>query len=143
MREQQPYQEVFFETTRYSMVIIIGVLFCELIFAALLYNNPESVFVWILTALFFVVFLLFYRLDIVLDHEFLSISKGIGLISEDIPLALVQTVTIASNSSMLNWIYDPLSAESLSVELRDGAVFTIAIPERRRLQELLRIKIDR
>ncbi len=142
MKENYKQNAILFYKTSYSLIVILGVFFCELLFGWLLYGDPRNIFLWILVAVFLLVFLLLYRLDVILDHEVLTVSKGIGLISNDIPVELLHSVVTQPNSSMFDWIYDPLSSESLLIKMRDGSTLVIAIPERRQLQELLRMKID-
>ena len=133
---------ILFYKTQYSFLVIFGVLFCEAVFLAILYGDLENIFLWILATAFAVVALLYYRLDIILDHETLTISKGIGLISDEYPLPLLQSVVTQPNNNLFDWIYDPFSAECLGVKFRDGTIITIAIPERAQLQQLLRMKIN-
>lgn len=142
MKENHKQNAILFEGTYYSLVIILGVFFCELLFGWLLYNDPYNFFLWFLIGAFLLIFFLLYRLDIILDHEVLTVSKGVGLIANDIPVALLHSVVTQPNNRILDWIYNPLSSESLLISLRDGTDLAIAIPDRRQLQELLRMKID-
>ena len=130
---------ILFCEERNSQVVIFGGLILELLL--IIWAVREMPILWVAVGLAPIAIFVFYSIRVVIDDACLYIRYGIGLLSYEYDLNTIQTVVIGPNTSLLAWMFDPLSVEALIITFRDGIKIVIGSQERAKILTLLRARI--
>ena len=133
---------VLYDRRHFSVPLALLLLFATAVAAWLLYFSKTHYPAWIVVGAALALFLLFCIEHVTVYVDGVVVSYGVGLIVREFPLTILQSATIGLNTSLLSWIYDPLSAEALHLELRGGKRLVIGSSDRRKLVDMLRRRVE-
>ncbi len=98
---------------------------------------------------FLAVYLLFHQLTVKVDHEFVQITFGIGIISRKIPLDRIIAATAVRNSWWWGWgirlipggwMWNVSGLQAVELELKNGRKFRIGTDEPEMLASAVKVR---
>lgn len=106
---------------------VLGLLVFN-VFLAFQYSGKYSSLVLISGSLVVVVLALFYKMEVVIDNEFIRLKFGIGLIRKTVPIKSILSVKPVKNSPLIGWgirfhpkftLYNASGLHGVELELKD------------------------
>lgn len=127
----------------YSWIFITAALAAEigLVLLMALASNPYIYGAIALIVL--MLFLLSFRMVVVVDNEVILLSYGIGLFVTEIDLFSVERSSIEPNNFVRAWFYRPTAQNVLLVHLRGGGKVAIPTDTPKDLAQIINFKISR